>query len=206
MMTPEEMKAALIKMNDAAWHRRDLDAAYEIYADEVVFQRVPFPPVVGKEANMQADAGTLAAFADIRSVVEGMIVEGDMAVIRWTWEGVHSGTSPSLGIPATGKYVRFAGCSVYHFRDGKIVEQWEYGDLLGLLLSGVSAMKLLALGGMEFVVLRILPDGLGLADIARFRVLLAPLTNVLSGMAAVPRPSSRQRLPPPCCAQRAARR
>jgi predicted ester cyclase len=25
------------------------------------------------------------------------------------------------------------GCSVYHFRDDKIVEQWEYGDLLGML-------------------------------------------------------------------------
>jgi predicted ester cyclase len=29
--------------------------------------------------------------------------------------------------------VRSVGCSVYHFRDGKIVEQWEYGDMLGLL-------------------------------------------------------------------------
>jgi len=61
-MKPEAMKAALVKMNDDAWHARDLDAAYAIYADEVVFQRVPFSPVVGKEANMQADAGTLAAF------------------------------------------------------------------------------------------------------------------------------------------------
>jgi predicted ester cyclase len=38
-----------------------------------------------------------------------------------------------LGIPATGKRVHFVGCSVYRFLDGKIVEQWEYGDVLGLL-------------------------------------------------------------------------
>jgi steroid delta-isomerase-like uncharacterized protein len=132
-MTPEEMKAALVKMNDDAWHTRDLDAAYAIYADDVVFQRVPFPRVVGKEANMQADAGTLAAFSDVRSTIDELIVEGDAAVIRWTWEGTHSGTSLSLGLPATGKRVRFVGCSVYHFREGKIVEQWEYGDVLGLL-------------------------------------------------------------------------
>lgn len=132
-MTTGEIKAALEKMNDDAWNRRDLDAAYEIYADEVAFQRVPFPPVVGKEANKQADAGTLAAFTETRSTIDEVIVDGDTAVIRWTWEGVHSGTSPSLGIPATGKRVRFVGCSVYHFRDGKIVEQWEYGDMLGLL-------------------------------------------------------------------------
>ena len=132
-MTPEEMKAALAKMNDDAWHKRDLDAAYEIYSDDVVFQRIPFPPVVGKEANMQADAGTLAAFSDTRSTIDEMVVDGDTAVLRWAWEANHTGTSPSLAIPATGKHVRIVGCSVYHFRDSKIVEQWEYGDLLGLL-------------------------------------------------------------------------
>jgi len=44
-MTAEEMKSALVKMNDSAWHTQDLDAAYEIYSDDVVFRRVPFPPV-----------------------------------------------------------------------------------------------------------------------------------------------------------------
>jgi steroid delta-isomerase-like uncharacterized protein len=89
--------------------------------------------MVGKEANKQADAGTLAAFSDTRSTIDEMIVEGDTAVLRWTWEATHTGTSPSLPIPATGKRVSFAGISVYHFREGKIVEQWEYGDLLGML-------------------------------------------------------------------------
>jgi steroid delta-isomerase-like uncharacterized protein len=132
-MTREEMKAALIKMNDDAWHKRDLDAAYEIYSDDIVFQRIPFPPVVGKEANKQADAGTLAAFSDVRSTIDDMFVEGETGVLRWTWEGTHSGPSASLGIPATGKRVRFVGCSVYCFREGEIAELWEYGDLLGLL-------------------------------------------------------------------------
>jgi steroid delta-isomerase-like uncharacterized protein len=132
-MNPEEMKAAIIKMNEDAWHRRDLGAAYDVYSDDVVFQRVPFTPVVGKEANMQADADTLDAFDDVRSTIDAVIVEGDTAALRWTWEGTHTGTLPSLGIPATGRRVRFSGCSVYHFRDGKIVQQWEYGDLLGFL-------------------------------------------------------------------------
>jgi steroid delta-isomerase-like uncharacterized protein len=142
MMPLEEMKAALAKMNDDAWHKRDLDAAYEIYSDAVVFQRIPFPSVVGKEANIRADAGTLAAFTDVRSTIDEMVVEGDTAVLRWTWEAIHTGTSPSLEIPPTGKRVGFVGCSVYHFRGGKIVEQWEYGDVLGLLqqLGVISAL------------------------------------------------------------------
>lgn len=132
-MTPEETRTALTKMNDDAWHKRDLDAAYAIYSDDIVFQRVPFPPLTGKEANKEADAGTLAAFSDVRSTIDDMLVDGETAVLRWTWEGTHSDTSPSLGIPATGKRVRFVGCSGYYFREGKIAEQWEYGDMLGLL-------------------------------------------------------------------------
>jgi steroid delta-isomerase-like uncharacterized protein len=132
-MKPEEMKAALAKMIDDFWHKGDVDAAYEIYAEDVVFHRVPFPPVVGKEANMQADAGMLAAFTENHTTIDDMIVEGDTAAMRWTWEAVHTGTSPSLGIPATGKRIRSVGCSVFAFRDGKVVEQWEYGDMLGLL-------------------------------------------------------------------------
>jgi len=132
-MTPEEMKAALTKMLDDFWHKEDIDAAYAIYADDVIFQRIPFPPVVGKAANMRADADTLATFSDNHTTVDEVIIEGDTAVFRWTWEATHSGVSPSLGIPPTGKHVGVVGCSVCHFKNGKIVEQWEYSDMLGLL-------------------------------------------------------------------------
>lgn len=132
-MTPEEIRAALIKMDDDVWQRQDLDAAYAIYADDVVFERAPFPPVVGKQANMQADADLLAAFSGTHSTVDEILVDGDTAAARWTWEATHTGLSPSLGIPATGRRVRLVGCSVYHFRGDKIVAQWEYSDMLGLL-------------------------------------------------------------------------
>ena len=132
-MIPEEMRAALTKMLDDFWHKEDIEAAYAIYSDDVVFQRIPSPPMVGKGANMQADAGMLAAFSDNKTTVDEIIIEGDAAAIRWTWEATHSGVSPSLGIPPTGNRVSIVGCSVFHFRNGKIVEQWEYSDLLGLL-------------------------------------------------------------------------
>ena len=51
-MTPDEIKAILVTMNDDAWHKQDLEAAYQIYSDDVVFERVPFPPVVGKELKL----------------------------------------------------------------------------------------------------------------------------------------------------------
>ncbi len=132
-MTPEEMKSVIRKLNDDAWHKRSLDEAYEAYDDALVFYRPPFPSVVGKAANIASDADMLAAFTDTRLAIDELVVEADTAVARWSWQAAHTGASPNLGIPATGKTVQLAGCSIYHFRGGKIVEQWEYSDLLGLM-------------------------------------------------------------------------
>ncbi len=123
-MTPEEMREALLKMNDDTWHRRNLDAAYEIYADDIVFQRVPFPPVIGKAANRKADEGMLAAFTEIQSTINEIIIDGDTIAFRWTWEAVHTG-AVSL-VPATGEHVSMSGYSICQFKDGKIVKQLEY--------------------------------------------------------------------------------
>ena len=49
------------------------------------------------------------------------------------WPCIYNGISPSLDIPPTGKHVGVVGCSVCHFKNGKIVEEWEYSDMLSLL-------------------------------------------------------------------------
>ena len=65
--------------------------------------------------------------------IHEIIVEGDTAVMHYTWQAVHTGVSPSLGIPPTGKEVKLSGCMIYHWKGDKIVEQWDYTDMLGLM-------------------------------------------------------------------------
>ena len=45
----------------------------------------------------------------------------------------HTGVSPSLPIPPTGKDLTLQGCVVVHIREGKVVEEFEYSDYLGYL-------------------------------------------------------------------------
>jgi predicted ester cyclase len=59
-------------------------------------------------------------------------MEGDTTAWWWTWRAKHTGQSPNLPIPATGKGVTLVGCNVSHWANGKIVEEWEYSDYLGL--------------------------------------------------------------------------
>ena len=131
-MSPEEMKSALIELHKYA-DISDLDAYYQRAADDFVFHRAPLPDIVGKEANIEADKAMLDAFTESNTTVHEIVVDGETAVTRYTWEAVHSGPTPSLGIPATGKRIKISGCMIYHWKNGKLVELWDCTDMLGLL-------------------------------------------------------------------------
>jgi predicted ester cyclase len=135
-MTPDEIKSffhSVYTEGKELYSPEMLDEFYARIAPEFVFHRSPFPDVTGIEANRKSDEDTAVAYSEQKLSVDELLVEGDTAVLRYTWEGVHSGASPSLGIPPTGKRVKVAGCSVYHWKDGKMVEMWDYLDVLGLL-------------------------------------------------------------------------
>jgi steroid delta-isomerase-like uncharacterized protein len=131
-MKPEMIKEVLAKMQDDSC-KGDLDAVYRHYAGDFVFHRTPLPDTIGKEANREADEAMFTAFTNNRMSIHEIIVEGDTAVMHYTWQSVHSGVTPSLGIPATGKEIKMSGCMVYHWHGDKIIEQWDYTDMLGLM-------------------------------------------------------------------------
>ena len=60
-----------------------------------------------------------------------MVAEGDKVVIRYTVQGTQKGAI--FGIPATGKHVSIKACDIYKIEGGKILEWWEFNDMLGLM-------------------------------------------------------------------------
>ena len=57
-----------------------------------------------------------------------MIAEQDRVVARFTSSGTNLGDF--LGSPPTGNRVEISEVAVFRLRDGKIVEQWVYPDIL----------------------------------------------------------------------------
>jgi steroid delta-isomerase-like uncharacterized protein len=70
-------------------------------------------------------------FPDLRIMVEGVLAQGDEAVVRWRVAGTHQG--PAFGLPASHCEVDVSGMTWLRCRDGKIVVDWEAWDLGGLL-------------------------------------------------------------------------
>lgn len=71
------------------------------------------------------------AFPDLKVNIDDQFAEGDVVVTRKSYEATHGG--PFMGIPATGKHVRFNVIDIIRLRDGKYVEHWANADMMGLM-------------------------------------------------------------------------
>lgn len=73
----------------------------------------------------------LNAFSDIKASAEDIIAIGDKVVTRWKIRSTHSGALQ--GVAPTGKEVTITGIIISRVEHGKVVEEWESFDQLGLM-------------------------------------------------------------------------
>jgi steroid delta-isomerase-like uncharacterized protein len=91
-------------------------------------------PLVGElrgAALTQFFASLLKAFPDAQRIVEDQFTDDIHVVTRWTTTGTHKGSF--MGIAPTGKRVTITGISIHRIAGGKIVEEWQEWDSLGLM-------------------------------------------------------------------------
>lgn len=77
--------------------------------------------------------GIIGALPDLTATEQDIIAEGDTVAVRYVVEATHKGDL--LGIPATGRRVRWDAVDVYRVANGKIVEEWAGDDLLAVLVN-----------------------------------------------------------------------
>jgi len=75
-------------------------------------------------------SGIWDAFPDIHYTLDDLFIEGDKAVLRYSWTGTHKGSL--MGIPPTNKKVTMWAIEIYRFVNGKLVEAWGRIDTFGL--------------------------------------------------------------------------
>ena len=89
-------------------------------------------PVRGRDKVKQMNVGSRSAF-DFYATHEPdlLIAEGDLVVHRETVR--LKPKDPFRGIPPTEKEATVASIDIYRIVDGRIVEQWNHPDMLGLM-------------------------------------------------------------------------
>jgi steroid delta-isomerase-like uncharacterized protein len=125
----EENKAVGRRYLEAV-NERDLNIIDEVIAPDYVGHE-PGEETRGPEGVKQYISMFLDAFPDVSITVEDEIAEGDKVVIRFTGRGTHQGEL--MGIPPSGNRVEVSSISICRFEGGKVIEEWEQYDALGMM-------------------------------------------------------------------------
>ena len=120
-------------LTEEVWTNRNLTVADEFIAAGYVGHDPSQPePIRGPDGFKQFAAMYQAAFQDAAVMIDDQIAEGNLVVTRWTGRGTHSGEL--MGIAPTGKEVTVSGITISRLADGKIAEEWQLMDTLGMLV------------------------------------------------------------------------
>ncbi len=122
----------LIRQTVERCNRRDFSLFDDVYRNCIY--RSPLTGELKGEAYKAYFAscfGSSAAFSDPHWTIEEQIAEGDTVVTRWSLVATHKGEF--MGIAPTGKKIETSGITISRIADGKIVEEQDQWDVLGVM-------------------------------------------------------------------------
>jgi steroid delta-isomerase-like uncharacterized protein len=127
----EENKALARRWADIV-NEGNLDLVEEIFAHDFVGHDPAMPEDVrGVEGAREFYSMYLNAFPDAEITIEAQLAEGDLVATRWTGRGTHQGEL--MGVQPSGNRVEVVGNIISRIEGGKIVEEWDIYDALGML-------------------------------------------------------------------------
>lgn len=129
-MPSEENKIVARRVCEEAWNQGKLEVLEECYSDPFIFHYHGAHSWT-LDQYKQLISRWRTAFADFRFDVEDVIAEGDKVVLRIPFSGKHVGVF--RGAAPTGKTIYATEMIIARFVEGKIVEEWEDWDEIGLL-------------------------------------------------------------------------
>jgi steroid delta-isomerase-like uncharacterized protein len=114
------------------FNQGNLDLVDEIYAPDYVDHDPTMPEdVAGFEGAREFYSMYRSAFPDAEITIEDQLAEGDTVATRWTARGTHRGEL--MGVPPSGNRVEVMGVTISRIESGKIVEEWDIYDALGMM-------------------------------------------------------------------------
>ncbi len=126
----EQNKTIVQRYWDGKWNERRPEILDELQTPDVVYHGTSME-MKGIEEYKQVYSSYLSAFHDTQVTIEDLIAEGDKVMSRLKIRGVHKGELE--GLPPTGKTFTSSFFTVFRLVDGKIAEEWEVFDELGMM-------------------------------------------------------------------------
>lgn len=129
-MPADENKAVFRKLVEGL-NKGNVGIMDEVYAPNLTYHGTGQMAGADRESFKQFMGAILAAFPDSHMTIDELLADGDKVIYRMTYTGTHKGEL--MGIPATDKAVRVRTIGIARVSGGKIVEEWENMDEMGIM-------------------------------------------------------------------------
>ena len=127
----EQNKEVVRNYWNGKWNERRPEILDELQTEDVVYHGTSMQ-MKGLEEYKEVYGIFLSAFHDTKITIESIIAEGDKVMTHVKMNGTHKGDFE--GIPPTGKAFSLDAFTVFRLVDGKIAEEWEIIDELGMMM------------------------------------------------------------------------
>src|SRR5215207_538724 len=136
-MSLEENRALVRHFFEEVWNKGSVAVADDVFADKYTIHAVGMNVETNAEGVKHAVGSFKTTFPDFRFDLADLIAEGDQVAVRWSAGGTQQGEfrlpDMPVGIPATGKQIKWTGVTIYRIADGKRVEAWDEPDRMGMM-------------------------------------------------------------------------
>ena len=129
-MSIDDPKKLISRYIEDVWNKADAAALDNLTQDTFRYYLGGQPPR-DRAAMREFLQAVHVAFPDWRVHIEDIAAEGNIVVARWTGKATHQGVFH--GIPPTGKQISVCGINLYIIENGRISQEWEQMDSLGML-------------------------------------------------------------------------
>ena len=128
----QDAQSMIRKIYEEAFNQGNVDILDEVIAEDYVRHQPPYAEVKGIAQFKRFVTDVRNGYTGFSIDLEEIIMAEQASVVRVVLRGKHTGQTPTVQAPPTGKQIAMTGCTVSHWKDGKIVEEWVYNDYLGL--------------------------------------------------------------------------
>ncbi|MEP7293961.1 MAG: ester cyclase [Chloroflexota bacterium] len=116
---------------DELWNNKNYDIVYEYVDPGFTAHGAGGQDIkMGPEGPRDMVKAWHAAMPDGRMTIDDVVTEGELSMIRMTWEATHTGTFGN--IPPSGKRIKVTSTGIDRVVNGKITEGWGELDMLGM--------------------------------------------------------------------------
>lgn len=143
-----DLKQSMQKLIEEAYNNGNFDILDELVDPGYLRYQPPMKKVSGLADYKTFIEEVRNAYSNFNMEIEEILMDGNKTVVRIILSGKHTGKTPTIQAPPTGREVAMKGCTVSTWKDGKVVEEWVYNDYMGLTQQ-FGVMPLMTMSNIE---------------------------------------------------------